>query len=93
MKGFGRWDVVIFLATIYLAICPSPKGFAQDIPQAYIALGESTDFGAVPPETGKGWVTLFHEFLESNSPSPIELRNHAVVGATMGEIRRDRCFI
>ena len=44
MKNFARWGVVIFFSTIYLAICPSPKGFAQNI-QAYIALGESTDAG------------------------------------------------
>ena len=45
MKVFARSGVVIFFSAIYLAICPSPKGFAQNIRQAYIALGESTDLG------------------------------------------------
>src|SRR4030095_1197158 len=89
MKGFGRWGVVIFFSTIYLAICPSPKGFAQD-PQAYIVLGESTDFGT-GATAGNDWVSKFHKFLEDEFfPSSIDLRNYAVVGATMGEIRRDQ---
>ena len=45
MKDFVRWSSVIFFSAIYSAICPSPEGFAQNIPQAYIVLGESTDFG------------------------------------------------
>jgi hypothetical protein len=92
MKDFVRWAVVIFFSAIYLAICPSPKGFAQDIPQAYIALGESTDFGTGATAPEKAWVSMFHKFLESPSVfgSPIDLRNYSVFGATMGEIRRDQ---
>jgi lysophospholipase L1-like esterase len=86
MKGFGRWGVVIFFSTICLAICPSPKGFAQDDPpQAYIALGESTDFGT-GATAGMDWVTLFHTSLFGSSV----LRNYSVFGATMGDIRRDQ---
>jgi lysophospholipase L1-like esterase len=91
MKGFRRWGVVIFFSTICLAICPSPKGFAQDDPpQAYIVLGESTDFGT-GATAGNDWASKFHESLESLFfPSPIAFRNYAVVFATMGEIRRDQ---
>ena len=92
MKNFGRWGVVIFFSTIYLAICPSPKGFAQDIPQAYIALGESTDFGTGATALEKAWVSMFHKFLESPLAfgSPIYLHNYSVLGATMGDIIRDQ---
>ena len=92
MKDFVRWGVVIFFSTIYLAICPSPKGFAQDIPQAYIVLGESTDFGTGATAPEKAWVSMFHKFLESPSVfgSSIVLHNYSVFGATMGEIRRDQ---
>ena len=91
MKGFGRWGVVIFFSTIYLAICPSPKGFAQD-PQAYIALGESTDAG-FNATSGNDWVSRFHQFLLNPVNPPIlsiALNNYSVFGATMGEIRRDQ---
>src|SRR5262245_24008417 len=89
MRDFGRWGVVIFFSTIYLAICPSPKGVAQ-IPQAYIALGESTDAGFKATKPENAWVSKFHEFLEFSFQSSIDLHNYSVFGATMGEIRRDQ---
>jgi lysophospholipase L1-like esterase len=90
MKSFGSWGVVVFFFTVYLGICPSPKGFAQSTPQAYIVLGESTDLGtgATP---GNDWVSMFHEFLRTEQGfNSIDLRNYSVFGATMGEIRRDQ---
>src|SRR5262245_4532555 len=88
MKDFVRWGVVIFFPTFYLVICPCPKGFAQD-PQAYIVLGESTDFGT-GASAGHDWATMFHTLFLQPLFGSIDLRNYAVVGATMGEIRRDQ---
>jgi lysophospholipase L1-like esterase len=90
MKDFVRWGVVIFFSAI-LAICPSLKGFAQNIPQAYIVLGESTDLGTGATTPENAWASKFHEFLEDFfKSSSIDLRNYSVFGATMGDIRRDQ---
>jgi lysophospholipase L1-like esterase len=88
MKGFGRWGVVIFFSSIYLAICPSPKGLAHDMGQAYIVLGESTDLGTGATEEN-GWAAMFHEFLESKFfKSSADFHNYSVFGATVGDILR-----
>jgi lysophospholipase L1-like esterase len=96
MNIFGRWGVVVFFSTIYLAVCPCPRGFAHDTGQAYIILGESTDlgFGATAPE--KAWVSMFHKFLECSFFRPsadpqcpsADLHNYSVFGATVGDILR-----
>ncbi len=89
MKDFVRWGVVIFFC--YLGYLSFPKGFAQDIPQAHIVLGESADFGT-GATLGNDWVTMFHKFLESPSifDSSVDLHNYSVFGATMGDIMRDQ---
>jgi lysophospholipase L1-like esterase len=99
MNIFGRWGVVVFFSTIYLAVCPCPRGFAHDTGQAYIVLGESSDLadlrsGATAPE--KAWVSMFHKFLECSFFPPsagpqcpsADLHNYAVFGATVGDILR-----
>lgn len=91
MKGFGRWGVVIFFSSIYLAICPSPKGLAHDTGQAYIVLGESTDLGIGATRPENAWVPMFHKFLESSFfASSADLHNYSVFGATVGDILRDQ---
>jgi lysophospholipase L1-like esterase len=91
MKDFVRWDVVVFFSTIYLAICPSPKGFAHDNPQAYIVVGESTDLGIGATVPEEAWVSMFHQFLEKKYfKSAADLHNYSVFGATMGDITRDQ---
>jgi lysophospholipase L1-like esterase len=91
MKAFGRWGVVIVFCTIDLAICSSPQGLAHETDQAYIALGESTDLGIGATAPEKGWVPLFHGFLESTFfRSSADLHNYSVTGATAGDILRDQ---
>ena len=91
MKGFRHWSVVIFFFTIYVAICPSSRGFAHDTGQAYIVLGESTDLGVGATVPEKAWVSMFHKFLESSFfGSAADLHNYSVFGATVGDILRDQ---
>jgi lysophospholipase L1-like esterase len=89
MNIFGRWGVVVFFSTIYLAVCPCPRGFAHDTGQAYIILGESTDLGTGATVPEKAWAAMFHEFLESKFfKSSADFHNYAVFGATVGDILR-----
>jgi lysophospholipase L1-like esterase len=91
MKSFGRWGVVIFFSSIYLAICPSSKSLAHDTGQAYIVLGESTDLGIGATAPKKAWVPMFHRALEKSFfRSPADLHNYSVFGATVGDILRDQ---
>jgi hypothetical protein len=53
MKDFGRWGVVIFLSTIYLGICLSVKGFAQDPPPGIYSIRGVDGFWHWCDETGK----------------------------------------
>jgi hypothetical protein len=93
MKVFRRRGAVVFFSTIYLAICPSPKGFAHDTGQAYIVLGESTDLGIGPTVLEKAWVPMFHKFLELRFfASSADLHNYFVFGATVGDILRDQAW-
>jgi lysophospholipase L1-like esterase len=91
MKIFRRWGAVVFFSTIYLAICPSPKGFAHDTGQGYIVLGESTDLGIGATIPENAWVPMFHKFLEDQFfHSRADLHNYSVFGATVGDILRDQ---
>jgi lysophospholipase L1-like esterase len=91
MTDFGRWGVVIFFFTVYLGICPSPKGFAHDTGQAYIVLGESTDLGTGASAPEKAWASMFHQFLESSFfRAPADFHNLASFGSTTGDIMRDQ---
>jgi len=57
------------------------------VDRAYIGLGESTDLGVGATAPEKGWVPLFHRFLESSFfRSSADLHNYSVTGATAGDI-------
>lgn len=88
--------LIVFFITVLLSYGGPGTAGAHETGRAYVVLGDSIEFGIGASSPANAWVPMFHEYLEATffgtpeAPVQADLHNHAVSGATAGDIMRDQ---